>query len=115
MSSTASAEVPSWIPRKMLIGGNWVKSRSGREFEVDDPATQEVLASVPNGAEQDLLKEAGLPRGVLNVLPTNEASKVTPPMLRHPARVLRTSMELGGNAPFLVFPDADWRALWTAP
>ena len=85
------------------------------------PLTTLLLTSV--------LEEAGLPAGVLNVVPTTDAGGVTGPMLRDPRlrklsftgstevgrgllrdsaeQVLRTSMELGGNAPFLVFEDAD--------
>ena len=79
-----------------------------------------------------LMEECGLPAGVLNVVPTRSAGKVTGPLiadqrlrklsftgstevgrriLRDAAdRVLRTSMELGGNAPLLVFEDADLEA-----
>lgn len=76
-----------------------------------------------------LLVEAGLPPGVLNVIPTTAAGPVSDAILadsrlrklsftgstpvgvslikRAADNVLRTSMELGGNAPFLVFEDAD--------
>ena len=76
-----------------------------------------------------VLEEAGLPPGVLNVVPTTAAGALTEPILRDPRlrklsftgstpvgkrliaqaaeNVLRTSMELGGNAPFVVFDDAD--------
>ncbi|CAN5265228.1 NAD-dependent succinate-semialdehyde dehydrogenase [soil metagenome] len=76
-----------------------------------------------------IFHEAGLPPGVLNVVPTRNASAVTAAMLDHPAarkvsftgstavgrklnehagrRLLRSSMELGGDNPFLVFEDAD--------
>jgi succinate-semialdehyde dehydrogenase / glutarate-semialdehyde dehydrogenase len=76
-----------------------------------------------------LLAECGLPAGVLNVIPTSRAGLVTGPLIGDPRlrklsftgstavgrgllrdaadRVLRTSMELGGNAPLLVFEDAD--------
>ncbi|HEY2796020.1 MAG TPA: aldehyde dehydrogenase family protein, partial [Micromonosporaceae bacterium] len=72
---------------------------------------------------------AGLPAGVLNVLPTASAGAVMEPLIRDgrarklsftgstavgrklieqsAEKVLRVSMELGGNAPFLVFADAD--------
>ena len=77
----------------------------------------------------DLLREAGLPDGVLNVVCTTDAGGVVEPwidsgiarklsftgstpvgrtLLEQCARgVLRTSMELGGNAPFVVCEDAD--------
>lgn len=77
----------------------------------------------------DVLREAGLPDGVLNVTATTRTSEVvrefmvdtrlrkltftgSTPIGQHLVRqsadnLLRVSMELGGNAPFLVFPDAD--------
>ena len=77
----------------------------------------------------DLLTEAGLPAGVLNVVPSSSAGKTVGPLMADPrlrkvsftgstpvgqklmeqaaANLLRVSMELGGNAPFLVFADAD--------
>ena len=76
-----------------------------------------------------LLQEVGLPAGVVNVVTTSSAAELSEPLiadrrlrklsftgstavgkqlLRQAADgVLRTSMELGGNAPFLVFADAD--------
>ncbi|MET4051046.1 succinate-semialdehyde dehydrogenase/glutarate-semialdehyde dehydrogenase [Frigoribacterium sp. PvP054] len=76
-----------------------------------------------------LLVEAGVPDGVVNVVTTLSANDVCEPLIRDPRlrklsftgstpvgstlltqaaeQVLRTSMELGGNAPFVVFDDAD--------
>jgi succinate-semialdehyde dehydrogenase/glutarate-semialdehyde dehydrogenase len=76
-----------------------------------------------------LMAEAGLPKGVLNVVTSRSASAVTKPLMDDPrlrkvsftgstpvgrtlmeqasGNLLRLSMELGGNAPFLVFDDAD--------
>lgn len=76
-----------------------------------------------------LLEEVGLPKGVVNVVTTTSSSKVSAPIIADPRLrklsftgstevgrklieqsaqgILRTSMELGGNAPFVVFEDAD--------
>ena len=76
-----------------------------------------------------LLTEAGLPDGVLNVVPSSSAGRTVGPLMSDPRlrkvsftgstevgqklmeqaaqNLLRLSMELGGNAPFLVFADAD--------
>jgi succinate-semialdehyde dehydrogenase / glutarate-semialdehyde dehydrogenase len=77
----------------------------------------------------EILGDAGLPDGVLNVLTTTRSGEVLDPLFDDPrlrklsftgstevgsklaaraaGRVLRISMELGGNAPFVVFGDAD--------
>ncbi|MGY4711101.1 NAD-dependent succinate-semialdehyde dehydrogenase [Mycolicibacterium sp. CBM1] len=76
-----------------------------------------------------LMDEAGLPKGVLSVLPTSHPGDVTKALIddgrlrkltftgstgvgkalvaQSADKLLRTSMELGGNAPFVVFDDAD--------
>ena len=38
----------------MLIDGKWVEAKSGKTFEVEDPATQEVIAHVPAGDKADI-------------------------------------------------------------
>ncbi|MGO4248342.1 NAD-dependent succinate-semialdehyde dehydrogenase [Paenarthrobacter sp. RAF54_2] len=90
------------------------------------PAALTPLTSL---ALVDILIEAGLPAGVLNVVCTTKASSVVSPwmssgiarkisftgstevgirLLEQAAKhVMRSSMELGGNAPFIVFEDAD--------
>ncbi|ALU38608.1 NAD-dependent succinate-semialdehyde dehydrogenase [Kocuria flava] len=90
------------------------------------PANLTPLSSL---ALVDILVEAGLPAGVLNVVCTSKASSVVGPwmssgiarkisftgstevgvrLLEQAAQhVMRSSMELGGNAPFIVFEDAD--------
>ncbi|GHH39799.1 NAD-dependent succinate-semialdehyde dehydrogenase [Lentzea cavernae] len=90
------------------------------------PAGQTPLTTA---ALAEVLREAGLPDGVLNVVPTTRAAAITEPLLRDgrlrklsftgstpvgrllmvqaAGTVLRTSMELGGNAPFVVCEDAD--------
>ncbi len=76
-----------------------------------------------------ILQEVGLPAGVCNVITSTSASRVVDPLITDPRlrklsftgstevgrrliaaaadQVLKVSMELGGNAPFLVFEDAD--------
>ncbi|MGG4036409.1 aldehyde dehydrogenase family protein, partial [Paenibacillus cisolokensis] len=40
---------------KMFIHGEWVESSSGRTIEVENPANEEIIASVPAGTEQDTI------------------------------------------------------------
>ncbi len=87
----------------------------------ETPLTMLLLAQV--------LQESGLPDGVLNVVTTTHSGAVCEPLIRDQRlrkltftgstavgrvlveqsaeQLLRVSMELGGNAPFLVFEDAD--------
>ena len=39
---------------KLLIDGEWVEARSGKTFEVEDPATQEVIAHAAHGEKADI-------------------------------------------------------------
>jgi succinate-semialdehyde dehydrogenase/glutarate-semialdehyde dehydrogenase len=88
------------------------------------PLSMLMLASI--------LEEAGLPGGVLNLITASSASRATGPLIADPRlrklsftgstevgrtlmgqaseNLLRLSMELGGNAPFIVFEDADFDA-----
>jgi succinate-semialdehyde dehydrogenase / glutarate-semialdehyde dehydrogenase len=90
------------------------------------PASQTPLTML---ALAGLLREVGLPDGVLNVVTTTTTGDVMEPLIRDPRlrkltftgstpvgrklmeqaseQILRVSMELGGNAPFIVFGDAD--------
>ena len=90
------------------------------------PAQQTPLSAF---ALAQILEECGLPAGVLNVITSSSSSSVAEPIITDPrlrklsftgstevgrkliaqaaANVLNVSMELGGNAPFLVFEDAD--------
>ena len=87
----------------------------------DTPLTALLMASI--------LEEAGAPAGVVNVIPSRRSGDVVAAMLADPRvrklsftgstevgrgllhlaaeSVINSSMELGGNAPFLVFDDAD--------
>jgi succinate-semialdehyde dehydrogenase/glutarate-semialdehyde dehydrogenase len=90
------------------------------------PAKQTPLSAL---ALAKILEEAGLPAGVLNLITSSSSGSVMEPLIKDPRTrklsftgstevgrelikqsapgVLRVSMELGGNAPFLVFDDAD--------
>src|SRR6476661_6369678 len=90
------------------------------------PAQQTPLSMLALG---EILEGAGLPPGVLNIVTSSKSSDVSKPIIgdsrlrklsftgstevgrklieQSAHNVLRVSMELGGNAPFLVFDDAD--------
>src|SRR5688500_35413 len=90
------------------------------------PAKQTPLSML---AFAQILEEAGLPGGVVNVLTAKSSGSIMEPLIKDPRtrklsftgstpvgktlieqsaeQVLRVSMELGGNAPFLVCEDAD--------
>jgi succinate-semialdehyde dehydrogenase / glutarate-semialdehyde dehydrogenase len=90
------------------------------------PASETPLTAL---AIAGLLAEAGVPDGVVNVLPSRKSGAVVSAMLNDPRvrklsftgstevgrillreaadTVVNTSMELGGNAPFIIFQDAD--------
>src|SRR3954453_4197758 len=90
------------------------------------PASETPL---PLRALMPLLEEAGVPAGVVNVIPSRRSGPVVSAMLHDPRvrggafpgsaevgpkpfheaadNILKPAMELGGNAPFIVFDDAD--------
>ena len=90
------------------------------------PAEETPLSAL---ALAELAKRAGIPAGVFNVLPSDQAAKVGGELTQNPlvrkfsftgsteigkllmrqcaSTVKKVSLELGGNAPFIVFDDAD--------
>jgi succinate-semialdehyde dehydrogenase / glutarate-semialdehyde dehydrogenase len=94
------------------------------------PASETPLTALAIAA---LMEEAGLPAGVVNVLPSQRSGAVVTAMLADPRvrklsftgstevgrvllnqandHIVNASMELGGNAPFVVFDDADLDAV----
>src|SRR2546422_9198837 len=49
-----SGNLPAMNTYAMLVDGDWVPARSGKTFEVNNPATDEVLARVPDAAAEDV-------------------------------------------------------------
>lgn len=49
-------------PKKMLIDGKWVEAQSGKAFETRNPATDEVLAKIPEGGKADVDKAVAAAR-----------------------------------------------------
>ena len=90
------------------------------------PASETPLSALVLGV---LAERAGIPKGVLSILPSNRAAEVGKEFCSNPTvrkltftgstqvgrilleqaapQVMKCSMELGGNAPFIVFDDAD--------
>jgi succinate-semialdehyde dehydrogenase / glutarate-semialdehyde dehydrogenase len=90
------------------------------------PASETPLTML---ALMPVMEEAGVPAGVINVLPSRRSGPVVDAMLKDPRvrvvsftgstevgrkllhaaadNVVKPAMELGGNAPFIVFDDAD--------
>jgi succinate-semialdehyde dehydrogenase/glutarate-semialdehyde dehydrogenase len=90
------------------------------------PAAETPLSAIVLGV---LAERAGIPAGVLNIVPSSSSSEVGKEMCENPTvrkltftgstevgrillrqaadQVMKCSMELGGNAPFIVFDDAD--------
>jgi succinate-semialdehyde dehydrogenase/glutarate-semialdehyde dehydrogenase len=90
------------------------------------PAKETPLSAIVMGV---LAERAGIPAGVFNVVPSSSSSEIGKEFCENPAvrkltftgstevgrillkqaadQVMKCSMELGGNAPFIVFDDAD--------
>ncbi|GAB3431761.1 NAD-dependent succinate-semialdehyde dehydrogenase [Flindersiella endophytica] len=122
-------------PSVLITPWNFPMAMGGRKIApalaagctvVAKPAPQTPLCML---ALADILRAAGLPEGVVNVIPTTRAGEVIEPLLTDPrtrklsftgstavgrillaqaaSQVLKVSLELGGNAPFVVFDDAN--------
>jgi succinate-semialdehyde dehydrogenase/glutarate-semialdehyde dehydrogenase len=122
-------------PTLMITPWNFPMAMGTRKV---GPAIAAGCASVVKPAQQtplsmlamaQILEEAGLPAGALNIITTSSSGSTTGPLIEDgrlrklsftgstevgrklieasAQNVLRTSMELGGNAPFLIFEDAD--------
>src|SRR5215207_5081684 len=123
-----AADFFRWFSGEALrMDGNYKQFANGTSrVLVLKPPSQTPLSMLALG---QILEEAGLPAGVVNIFTTSSSGKTTGPMIDDPRlrklsftgstevgrsliaasakNVLKVSMELGGNAPFLVFDDAD--------
>src|SRR5437016_2228119 len=117
----AAGAFPAWAGKKPRERAEVL--RKSYELIMRDAERLTMLALMP------LLEEAGVPPGVVNVIPSRQSGKVVGAMLADPRvrvvsftgstevgrtllraaadHVVKPAMELGGNAPFIVFEDAD--------
>ncbi len=121
-----AASITPWnFPNAMITRKVGPALAAGCAF-VARPATETPLSALALGVLAD---RAGLPKGILSILPSTQASEVGKEFCENPIvrkltftgstevgrillrqaadQVMKCSMELGGNAPFIVFDDAD--------
>ena len=121
----AAAITPWNFPNAMITRKAAPALAAGCAFVVR-PATLTPLSALAMGVLAD---RAGLPKGVFSVVPSSSASAIGKEFCENPKvaklsftgstevgrillkqaadQVMKCSMELGGNAPFIVFDDAD--------
>lgn len=120
------ASVTPWnFPNAMIARKAAAALAAGCTF-VGRPASQTPLSAL---AMAELAERAGIPRGVFNIVTGNDARGIGEVLTQHPdvakftftgstgvgkqliaqcaSTIKKVSMELGGNAPFIVFNDAD--------
>jgi len=121
-----AASITPWnFPNAMITRKAAPALAAGCAF-IGRPAAETPLSATVLGV---LAERAGIPAGVFNIVPSSRASEIGKEFCENPAvrkltftgstevgrillrqaadRVMKCSMELGGNAPFIVFDDAD--------
>ncbi len=121
----AAAITPWNFPNAMITRKAGPALAAGCSFLVR-PASLTPLSALALGVLAD---RAGIPKGVLSIIPSTKSSDIGKEFCEHPRigkitftgstevgrtllkqaadQVKKCSMELGGNAPFIVFDDAD--------
>ncbi len=82
------AAAATGVEERLLIGGEWVESASGGRFDVTDPATGELVGSVPDAGESDVKAAIDAAAGALGewkALPALERARI----LRRAADLIR--------------------------
>src|SRR5947209_6539245 len=107
----------------------WAGKKPRERAEILRKSYELIMRDAERLAKLPIMDEAGVPAGVINVIPSRSSGKVVSAMLHDPRvrivsftgstevgrkllheaadNVVKPAMELGGNAPFLVFEDAD--------
>ncbi len=121
-----AASITPWnFPNAMITRKAAPALAAGCSF-VARPAAETPLSALVMGV---LAERAGIPKGVLSIIPSSRSSEIGKEFCENPAvrkltftgstevgrillrqaadQVIKCSMELGGNAPFIVFDDAD--------
>jgi len=86
MSTITRSPETVGVPTQLLIGGEWVDASEGRTFEVDDPSTGDVIATVADASVEDGLAAVGAAEAAL------PGWAATPPRQR--SEILRRTFEL---------------------